>query len=287
MNGLLVLNKPLGVTSRTVVDRVEEWFAGARVGHAGTLDPLAIGVLVLCLGSATRLIEYVQQMAKTYRVIIRLGAWSETDDAEGPIYALTETTPPAMDEVKTCLAEFVGVIEQTPPAYSAAHVEGRRAYRLARKGKAVPLAPRRVEIHRIDLVHYDFPYLELIVSCGKGTYIRSLARDLGKKLGSGGYVEALQRTRIGPFRQEDAIALEAGPDEARRRILPLAAAVADLPSLVLSDSELARLRQGQRVRPDAPPALRQGDEAAVFTTGGELAGILVWNEALFRPRKML
>src|SRR5262245_19826772 len=190
VDGLLVLDKPGGITSRDAVDRAQRWFPRrTRIGHTGTLDPLATGVLVLCLGVATRLTEYVQRMAKTYRSTFRLGARSDTDDADGTVTPFTEAPVPSDADVRACLAGFVGEIEQTPPPYSAAKVTGRRAYGLARRGEDVELAPRRVQIYGIDVLAYNYPLLELEVRCGKATYIRSLARDAGERLGCCGLVE--------------------------------------------------------------------------------------------------
>src|SRR5690349_8551537 len=209
-HGLLVLDKPLGVTSRAAVDRALRWFPrGTRLGHTGTLDPLATGVLVLCVGHATRLTEYVQAMGKAYTADVVLGARSATDDAEGPITPATVKRPPDRVAVNAGLAQFVGAVEQVPPAFSAAKVTGQRAYDLARRGGAVDLTPRTVRIDRIDVLEFDYPRLRLEVLCGKGTYIRSLARDLGDRLGCGAYLGGLRRTRVGPFTPADAALLDA------------------------------------------------------------------------------
>src|SRR5262245_17587642 len=192
LNGLLVLDKPAGLTSRDAVDRAQRWLPrGVKVGHAGTLDPLATGVLVLCLGSATRLVEYVQRMGKTYRSVFRLGGTSDSDDADGAITPVEGAKDPGRDAVAAALAAFVGQLTQVPPAYSAAKVAGRRSYDLARGGESVDLKPRTVEVYGIDLLRYAWPEAEVEVRCGKGTYIRSLARDLGRQLGCGGYVQTL------------------------------------------------------------------------------------------------
>src|SRR5947209_5602070 len=238
-HGLRVVDKPAGLTSRAVVDRVLRWFPkGTRIGHTGTLDPLATGVLVLCLGVATRLTEYVQRMDKVYRAGVRLGARSDTDDADGAITPVEPAAAPDAAAVAACLAGFVGDIEQTPPAYSAAKVAGRRAYALARQGHEVDLSPRRVHIYGIDVLTYDYPHLELEVRCGKGTYIRSLARDLGERLGCGGLVAMLRRTRVGPFAAEGAVTPETDPAEARSRLLPAEMAVAELARVTLPEREV-------------------------------------------------
>jgi tRNA pseudouridine55 synthase len=215
-HGLVVLDKPGGMTSRDAVDAALRWFPrGTRVGHTGTLDPLATGVLVLCVGSATRLTEYVQQMAKTYRTTVRLGARSDTDDADGTVTPVDVLHPPQREELENCLQTFLGEIEQVPPAFSAAKVTGRRAYDLARQGREVALEARRVRIDGIDVLRYEYPEADLEVRCGKGTYIRSLARDVGERLGCGGLVQVLRRTRVGPFQAADAVSLEADAATAR------------------------------------------------------------------------
>jgi tRNA pseudouridine55 synthase len=248
-HGFLVVDKPGGLTSRDVVNRAQAWFPpGTRIGHTGTLDPLATGVLVLCIGVATRLAEYVQQMEKTYRATLLLGARSTTDDADGRIENVAVEHPPPHAQVAAYLHKFVGDIEQVPPAHSAARISGRRAYDLARQGKNVPLGPRRVHIAALDLLAYAYPRLEIEVRCGKGTYIRSLARDLGERLGCGALVEQLRRTRVGPFLAAKALSLETDRATALSALLPLPAAVAELPAIMLGPGQIHRLRQGQAVR---------------------------------------
>jgi tRNA pseudouridine55 synthase len=287
-HGLLVLDKPGGLTSRAALDRVLAWFPrGTKAGHTGTLDPLATGVLVLCLGSATRLTEYVQDMGKTYRAGVRLGARSATDDADGQVEPVPGAAPPDRSAVEEALRTFLGEISQVPPAYSAAKVAGRRAYDLARRGRDVALEARRVRIDGIDVLAYDYPRLEIEVRCGKGTYIRSLARDLGERLGCGGYVETLRRTRVGPFRAEDAVPLDADAAAARAKVLPVSAALDELPRVTLADAGAARLRQGQGVPADETTA-PDGSAVAVFDTKGGLVAVARLDRAhrLLRPEKV-
>jgi tRNA pseudouridine55 synthase len=292
-HGLLVLDKPLGITSRDAVDRAARWFPrGARVGHTGTLDPLATGVLVLCVGHATRLTEYVQAMGKTYEADMVLGARSATDDAEGPIITVTVERPPTAAVVGACLSSFVGEVVQVPPAFSAAKVAGRRAYDLARRGAGVVLAPRTVRIDTIDVLEYDYPHLRLRVRCGKGTYIRSLARDLGDRLGCGGYLAGLRRTAVGRFSSDGAVAQDADAATARERLLPPLAAVAELPRVILPPTEVDRLRHGQGVElgesghplPDARP----GRELAVVDQLGALVAVATVDATgqVMRPSKV-
>ncbi len=221
MNGLLVIDKPAGMTSRDVVNRVQLWFPrGTKVGHTGTLDPLATGVLVVCVGAATKFADVVQAMTKTYHSQFRLGATSDTDDADGTVTLVSNATPPTEEAMQAALAGFVGVVEQLPPAYSALKVAGKRAHDLARRGEAVELKPRLVRIDAVRLLGYEWPFLEVEVDCGKGTYIRSIARDLGATLGVGGLVATLRRTRVGPFTAEQGIGLDIGWQEAQTRLLP-------------------------------------------------------------------
>jgi tRNA pseudouridine55 synthase len=288
-DGLLVLDKPAGMTSRSALDRALRWFPrGTRMGHTGTLDPLATGVLVLCLGAATRLTEYVQRMGKTYRAGLLLGARSDTDDADGVVTPVEGAAAPDSAAVAACATGFVGEVAQTPPAYSAAKVAGRRAYALARQGREVELQARMIQIYGIDILEYTYPRLELEVRCGKGTYVRSLARDLGERLGCGALVRTLRRTRVGPFTADDALTLEAGLVAARARLLPLETAVAELPRVTLAEVEVRRLCQGQAV----PCAGVEGDASAgvaVFTPDGGLAATAAFDAArrVLRPEKVL
>jgi tRNA pseudouridine55 synthase len=259
-DGLLVLDKPQGITSRDAVDRAQRWFPRrTKLGHTGTLDPLATGVLVLCVGGATRLVEYVQRMSKTYDSTFRLGATSDSDDADGTVTPRPGASDPGVDAVRAALARLVGTLDQVPPAYSAAHVAGQRAYDLARRGAEVNLEPRRVTVYGIEVRRYAYPELDVSVECGKGTYIRSLARDLGAALGIGAYVQTLRRTRVGPFTPDMAVPLEVGTV----RLLPTALALAELPRLDVDAATASRLRQGQAVRVENADA----DEVAVFGDG--------------------
>ncbi len=279
IEGLLVLDKPAGMTSRAVVDRVQRWFPKrTRIGHAGTLDPLATGVLVLCLGGSTRLIEYIQRMEKVYRTRLLLGARSDSDDTDGNITPVPGAVAADAATVAACVAGFVGTIEQIPPAYSAVKVSGQRAYDLARRGEDVSLSSHSVHIYSIQILNYAYPHLELEVRCGKGTYIRSLARDVGERLGFGALVQELRRTRIGPFTSEGALTLDADPETARARLLPAEMAVAELPRVVLPDSERKRLEQGQVVAvAESPAGMDKSKEVAVFDAAGGLAAVAMFD----------
>jgi tRNA pseudouridine55 synthase len=273
-HGLLVVDKPQGITSRAVVDRALRWFPrGTRVGHTGTLDPLATGVLVLCVGTATRLTEYVQDMVKVYRAGVLLGARSETDDAEGSISPVTTSHPPERVAVENVLAEFIGEHAQVPPTYSAAKVTGRRAYNLARAGEAVTLGARPVRIAAIEVLSYAYPRLEVEVNCGKGTYLRSLARDLGERLGCGGLIESLRRTRVGPYTADGALSPDVEATNARAALMPLAAAVAGLPRLTLAGHEVSRLSSGQAIPLASLDIPNVAEEVAVFDVTGVLVAV--------------
>lgn len=272
-SGILNLHKPSGITSRQAVDRVKRWVKPAKVGHAGTLDPLASGVLVVCVGAATRLIEYVQAMPKRYTGTFLLGRESDTEDIEGDVRLLDAPPLPTEAEVRAAASELIGEIEQRPPAYSALKVGGRRAYDLARAGQPVELAPRPVTIHSLAVTRYEYPELVLDVRCGSGTYIRSLGRDLARALGTGAVMSALTRTEIGPFRLADAcLPDELDAEQIAARLLPPLAALASLPVMHVSDEDLRRLRQGLPIT--RVEALATGEAAAV-DRGGQLAAIIV------------
>ena len=289
--GLLNLDKPAGITSRAAVDRVARPLRGVKVGHAGTLDPLASGVLVVCVGAATRLIEYVQNMPKTYRAVVRLGARSDTLDADGQVTETEGPTPPGAAEVRAALAAQVGTIAQLPPAFSALKVAGRRAYDLARAGAVVDLAPRSVRIDRIDVLGYAWPLLELEIECGSGTYIRSIARDVGEALGCGGLVAALTRTRIGPFMQAEALdpmSLSAATIPGLLR--PAVEAVPDLPRMVLSAGQVEAVGRGQAIEGTGPDERGLPDgEIALIGPDGALVAVAEVESASrrVRPRRVL
>ena len=285
--GLLVVDKPLGLTSRDAINRAWRWLPkGTRIGHTGTLDPLATGVLVVCVGAATRLAEYVQRMEKVYQARVRLGIRSTTDDAEGTLTESMNAAVPALDQLSSALQMFRGKIEQVPPAHSAAKVTGRRAYAMARKGQEVSLAARTIVIHELVVRHYAYPTLDLEIRCGKGTYIRALARDLGETLGCGAYLESLRRVRVGPFRVEDALSLDLDRDAACSRLLPLVEAVRELPALILPEDQVGRVRTGLGV--SLPQGLADGDEIALLSAARDLlaVGRVDADRGLILPQKV-
>ena len=277
-DGFLVIDKPLGMSSRDVVNRAAGWVPKRwRIGHTGTLDPLATGELVLAVGQGTRLAEYVQDQPKVYWTEVFLGASTTTDDSEGERTPGTRKSMPDRAEVEAALAGFLGLIEQTPPAFSAAHIGGRRAYRLARQGRPELPAPRMVRVDRIDILRFDPPILELEIECGKGTYIRSLARDLGQKLETGAYVASLRRLRVGPFLAAFACDLDATTEEAARHLRPLEDGVVALPRVDLDADVVRRLIFGQMLKlPPGRVPWPSGD-LAVFDAERRLRLIAKWD----------
>ena len=303
LHGWLVLDKPLGMTSTRALGAARRMLNADKAGHAGTLDPLATGVLPLAFGEATKTVPYLVEARKTYRFTVQWGAETATDDAEGDVTRSSEKRP-SRDDIIRALPQFVGAIMQTPPAFSAVKVDGERAYDLAREGEEVVLEPRVAHIHRIELAEAresDQAVFEMV--CGKGTYVRAFARDLGRSLGCLGHVQALTRLAVGPFSLEAAISLEtleesAKGGAAKRLLMPLATALDDIPALAVTDQEAAQLRLGQailargRVSPreeavaegDAPEALpvfcrsRGGDPVAIAALErGELRPTRVFN----------
>lgn len=250
--GILNIAKPLRLTSRDVVNRVQRLVRPAKCGHAGTLDPLATGVLLVCVGPATRLIEYAQRLEKRYRATFLLGHYSPSDDTELPPEPLTDAPRPSRADVEAALPNFLGRIEQRPPAYSAVKLGGRRAFDLARRGEAVELAPRPVTIHDLEIIHYEYPTLRLDVRCGSGTYIRSLGRDLAESLGTAAVMTELVRTAVGPFAVGDAVAVDQLDAAAlAAKLHPPTSLLAGMPRIELTPEEAEEIRHGRTI-PLAP-----------------------------------
>ena len=272
MFGLLNLYKPSGLTSRDAVNQVQRLVRPSKVGHAGTLDPIATGVLVICIGHATKLIEHVQRMPKRYRATFMLGRHSPSDDIELEAQLLNNPPVPTLTQIEAALPQFVGEIKQIPPVYSAIKVNGKKAYDLARAGEAPELSPRSVSIFEIAVEQYEYPELVLDMRCGSGTYVRSLGRDLAKSLGTAAVMSALERTEIGPFHVDQGIdPTSLSQETLPKTLLPASCAVADLPSLIVSEDEVEELRHGRFLtRPDAPT----GKELAALDTAGGLVALL-------------
>jgi tRNA pseudouridine55 synthase len=275
VNGLIPVDKPTGVTSRGVVDAVARALRMKAVGHAGTLDPLASGMMVVCVGHATKLVDYVHELPKCYSSAFLLGRSSPSDDFETPIEVEASPVVPTLGEVERALTGFRGEILQRPCDYSAVHVDGKRAYRLARKGREIVLEPKRVRIDRLEITAYEWPRLALDVVCSSGTFIRAIGRDLAEALGTKAVMESLVRTAVGPFTLTRAVPLAAiTPETVRAALLPCAAAVAHLGSVTLAEDQLALAIRGGLIDLGSPaPALAAIDEA------GELVGILKRHES--------
>ena len=296
MDGVLVARKPAGPTSHDVVALVRRLAATKRVGHGGTLDPFASGVLPLFLGKATRVVEYHLGDRKAYRATLCFGASSTTDDLEGE---LTPSPGPAPDReaVEAVLPRFLGQISQRPPAYSAIKVAGRRAYAMARAGEHVELTERQVSIDRLEIASWDGsdptrPIAVIDVECSAGTYIRALARDIGEAVGSAAYLGALVRTASGPFRIDDAVALDDiraaasdGPELLAALLLPIDAGLDHIPELTASDADVAALSKGQFVR--ATAGLPESGPIRVRDTSGALVAIARSVDGRLAPDKVL
>jgi tRNA pseudouridine55 synthase len=273
--GLLNINKLAGRTSRWVVDRIQRLVRPEKAGHAGTLDPLATGVLMVCVGQATRLTDYVQQMPKRYRAEFLLGRSSSTEDVEGLVTELINPPVPSRLEVENAAGKFVGEIQQRPPAFSALKVAGHRAYKLARRGQPVELQPRPVTIHWLEVIDYDYPQLTLELQCSSGTYVRSLGRDLAEALGTAAVMSSLERTAIGKFRVEDAVdVITLCRENLAEHLIPPLRAVEHLPTVQLDETELELTSRGLFIaRPparDEPPCA----EFAALDGCGNLTAIL-------------
>lgn len=249
INGWLVVDKPAGVTSTTVVNRVRRALDAAKAGHAGTLDPAATGVLAIALGEATKTVPYVTDAMKGYLFCMRLGQSTTTDDAEGSVIASSDLRPTDA-QIEAALGAFRGDIMQVPPQFSAVRIEGERAYDIARGGEAMDLAARALHVERLELTARPDPdHAELVMVCGKGGYVRAIARDLGAALGCLGHVAWLRREWSGPFRATDGLTLDqldalAGSPELEARLLPLEVALGDLPQLPLTAEGAVRVRNG-------------------------------------------
>ena len=295
VHGWIVLDKPVGMTSTHAVSVIKRLFTAKRAGHAGTLDPLASGILPLALGEATKTVPFVMDGRKRYRFTVRWGEERDTDDAEGRVVASSDQRPTA-EAIRGALPAFTGTIAQVPPKFSAIKVEGERAYDLAREGQEVALEARPVDIHDFALVETPDPDAAVFeAECGKGTYVRALARDLGRVLGCCGHVSALRRTQVGPFDENDMISLAeleglcqkaaAGEGSLADALLPVETALDDIPALAVNRADAARLQRGQAV-------LLRGRDAPIFrgtvyvTTSGELIALAEVDRGEIIPKRV-
>jgi tRNA pseudouridine55 synthase len=276
MDGVLAINKPSGMTSHDVVQTVRKIVREKRVGHTGTLDPLATGLLVLCIGKATRIARYLEAGEKEYTAVMRLGVITDTLDSEGRILESKTYTPPDREALVGVIARFTGSIMQEPPAFSAIKVSGVPSYKLARQGKAKPLAPRQVTIFSIDLIEYDDPFIRLNVRCSKGVYIRTLCADIGKTLGMGAHLTGLVRMRSGCFRLDNAVTLErlseaAASGKAETLLVSIDEALADFPVALLDQAGAEKIIHGNSV---PRPEIQTGGQDALVRVHGPSGGLL-------------
>jgi len=297
IHGWIIIDKPGGLSSNAVVGRVRRLTGAAKVGHAGTLDPMATGVLPMALGEATKIVSYLMDGAKAYRFTVRWGEQRDTDDAEGEVVATSDARP-AKEQILVVLGNFIGDIEQVPPVFSAIKIEGKRAYALARADQAPEMKPRTIHIEDLKLLSVvDADHAEFEAVSGKGAYMRSLARDLGTALGTVGHIVQLRRIAVGPFDEKQAISLDkleslrhSAP--LSEHLLPVETVLDDIPALALTETEARKLNQGQAI-PVLPVASRsplknigQGDVVRVMAEG-RLVALAKINGGEIRPFRVM
>ena len=284
IHGFLTIDKPAGMTSHDVVAKVRRLAGQKRVGHGGTLDPAATGVLPVALGEATRLVEYLVEGRKRYRAEVRMGVTTTTDDAEGETVEQQPVPVLSHDDLREAVQPFIGAIRQVPPMYSAIQIAGQRMYDLARQGQVVELESRAVEIDRIDVLLWQPPLVTLDVLCGKGTYIRALARDLGAALGCGAHLAALRRTQVGPQTIESAVPLMDlidDPSRVTQHLLAPDTAIADWPRADVDEATARRIRNGLAVRLKV-----NGELARAHGPDARLVALLRFDSGLWKPFKV-
>jgi tRNA pseudouridine55 synthase len=286
-DGVLPVDKPVGPTSHDVVRVVRRALRTRRVGHTGTLDPFASGLLLLCIGPATRAAEYLSGLDKRYHATLRLGIATDTDDVTGAVIAEHDAGSVTRAAVEQVLAGMRGDVLQRPPAYSAKKRAGERAYAAARAGRPLELEPVRVRIHELRIIAFAPPHVELDVHCGSGTYIRAIARDLGDALGVGAHLSALRRTAVGPHSVDDAVPLDALDDTDRlaAAFIPTLAALRHLPRVDLDEAQVIDIRHGRAIRTDEVVDMDTA-RTVVLAGGGELIAIGERRGADIRPRKV-
>jgi tRNA pseudouridine55 synthase len=276
ISGALVVDKPVGMTSHDVVQAIRNGTGLRRAGHTGTLDPRASGVLVILVGPAVRLSEYVSASDKRYQAIIRLGGSTDTFDAEGQVTPTKDPVSVTEAEFEAALKTFVGEIEQTPPPYSAVKVQGRKAYEMAREGEPVDLAPRKITVHHLEVLEWTPPEVVIDVHCSSGTYVRSLANDLGVMLGCGAYLVGLRRTKSGRFSLRDSVPLRKLQEAFTagnwyQYLIPAAEALGDWPAVELNPDEVEGVRHGHRVKVVGEPS---ETKVRGVSTQGELVALM-------------
>jgi tRNA pseudouridine55 synthase len=298
LDGWLIVDKPSGIGSTDVVNKVKRAFAAQKAGHGGTLDPLATGLLPVAFGAATKTVPYVMDGTKTYRFTLRFGEARDTDDADGKVIETSDVRP-SDQQITAALAAFRGDIMQVPPIYSAIKIAGERAYDLAREGQAVAIAPRPARVDEFDLIERpDADTAIFHVQSGKGVYMRSLARDLAKACGTVGHIAALRRLRVGPFREEHGIPLDSllvsgdTPPPSPDLLLPVTTALADIPALAVTDAEATRLFQGQAISlvdlmGRVPDAADPNGGLVRAMAGERLIGLCRLEDGWMQPERLL
>ncbi len=291
MDGVLNVNKPSGITSHDVIDALRRASGQKEVGHAGTLDPLADGVLLCLLGRATRLTPYLQELPKAYRGVIQFGIRTTTQDAEGEVFYQAPAPHLTLEQVRAAAKQFVGRIMQIPPMYSALRFQGKKLHELAREGKEVPRQPRPVHIYRLEILGFepgDYPIATFEVECSKGTYVRTLASDIGDAVGTGAYLKQLTRTAIGQFRLEDACTLDelTNAEQVQQHLIPIAEALTHLPQWTPTPAVLERLKHGNYVQAEHP-LWTPGGHVVVLDSEGKVALMARWLPPLLRPVRVI
>lgn len=290
MNGIFNINKPPGITSHRVVEIIRKTIGTRRAGHTGTLDPFATGVLIVPVGTATRLSEYIRTAKKTYNAVLKLGEITDTYDRTGIKKKIRVKHEPSLNEIEKVLSQFIGEIEQIPPMFSAKKIGGKKLYEIARQEKEIKRHPQKVTILDIKMLDYQYPYLKIKVACSSGTYIRSLAFDIGKKLKCGAYLDKLQRTRVGNFTIKDSVMLkEFTPDNWKNYLFPSSFAVDDLPKIKLKSEQVEKIRRGMSCQAGSIPKQDQKKDIAVFSETDELIAIATYDAEIemLKPKKVL
>lgn len=291
ISGWIILDKPLEMGSTQCVSKIKWLYKAAKCGHAGTLDPLATGMLPIALGEATKTVPYIMDGQKTYRFTVTWGAQTSTDDLEGEVTDKSDNRPSEV-EIKSVLADYIGDIQQIPPKYSAVKINGERAYKLARDGEEVEIEPRQVSIFKLELVEYRNENEAMFeAECGKGTYVRSLARDIGKDLGCFGHITELRRTSVGPFNEDDLIPLkelsdlEGDLDALDEEILATGIAIESLPEVPVTKDQAQRIRSGNPIILRGRDAISYAEEAYA-SFGNDLVAIGVVDKGSFLPKRV-
>jgi tRNA pseudouridine55 synthase len=265
MHGILIVDKPAGMTSHDVVARIKRFVRPSKVGHSGTLDPAATGVLVVLIGASTRILEFLEDNKKSYEMTIRFGEETDTCDREGAVLASYDTSSLTLDQIMTVVSAHVGEIEQVPPNFSAIKQNGAPLYKLARKGIFPEPPARKVQVRKLSVEDWENPFLKLSLDCSRGTYARSLARDIGRRLGVGGRLESLRRTLSGKFGVNQALGLDeivdGGPELIRSRLIGVSEALSHVPTIEIDEPDLLRLGQGGCV--EAPALQDSGDGQSI------------------------